>query len=132
MPRLNVGVLLLFLAGCAPDHTVQDLLGSWGGPHALLTLTTSAGNIEYDCAHGHVAPGWTVSSSGTFTATGIHLRESGGPVQIGGDSFPRPARYDGTIDGDRMSLTVTLTDSTQVLGTFLLTHGSNGSVFKCL
>jgi hypothetical protein len=123
--------LLALLAACG-TVTPSDLVGPWGGDHALLQLTATTGKIEYDCAHGTISPGWTVSESGMFSATGTHTQEHGGPIQVGEDVIPRPARYSAVIDGDRMALTVTLTDSAQVLGPFQLRHGRNGSVFKCV
>jgi len=45
---------------------------------------------------------------------------------------PRPARYDGILRGDHLWLSVTLTDSAQVLGPFDLERGKTGPVYKCL
>ncbi|HEV8599108.1 MAG TPA: hypothetical protein VGQ69_07080 [Gemmatimonadales bacterium] len=44
----------------------------------------------------------------------------------------RPARYDGRVRGDTMTLTVTLTDPNEVLGTCTLVYGRSPYVFKCL
>ncbi len=132
MRRLAFLTAALCLAACrnAPIDT-QDVLGTWGGANARLVLEDSLGTIEYDCAHGTIARGWTVSTSGEFHGTGRHVQETGGP-SFSGDTLSRPARYDGSIDGNSLNLTVTLTDSAKLLGTFVLKHNSNGSVFKCL
>jgi hypothetical protein len=53
-------------------------------------------------------------------------------VQEGEVIPPRPASYSGTVDGDRMDLTVTLTDSAQVVGTYELERGSDGQIVRCL
>lgn len=130
------GILLIAamtsLSSCANGLGERDLLGSWGGEHLLLTLTKSGGSVEYDCATGTVAAAWGVGSDGEFSATGRYLPGHGGPIGEGEDSTSRPASYHGSVHGAVMQLTVTLTDSAQVLGSYLLRQGSSGSVFKCL
>jgi hypothetical protein len=73
-----------------------------------------------------------VNRSSSFDVTGTHTAEHGGPVREGEVLISRPARYAGRVDGTRMTLTVTLTDTAEVLGTFLLTHGAAGRLTKCL
>jgi hypothetical protein len=125
-------VCAALVAFACSDITAPDVVGEWGGPHLALVLTDNGGTLEYDCAHGTVEPGWTISSEGLLTASGEHVQEHGGPVREGEDVVPRPARYDGFLSGDRLLLTVTLTDSARVLGTFDLERGKTGPVYKCL
>ena len=108
------------------------IIGDWGGEHVQLELEEAGGTLEYDCAHGMIDPGWKLSDSGEFSGTGEHVIEHGGPVREGEILPSRPANYDGTVDGDRMSLTVTLSDSAQVIGTFQLQRGSVGQLTRCL
>jgi len=107
------------------------LFGSWGGLHLELVLEESGGTLEYDCAYGTIEPGWILTDDGDFTGVGEHVFEHGGPVRDGEVLPVRPAAYEGTIDGDRMQLTVTLTDSAQVVGTFDLRRGADGQIFRC-
>ncbi|MCX5765675.1 MAG: hypothetical protein NTZ43_00430, partial [Gemmatimonadetes bacterium] len=67
-----------------------------------------------------------------FSASGVWVREHGGPVRDGEVLPSFPALYAGRITGTSMSLTVTRTDSAVAIGTFSLTKGSAASVFKCL
>ena len=108
------------------------IIGDWGGEHVQLELEEAGGTLEYDCAHGTIEPGWTLTDDGEFSGTGEHIIEHGGPVREGEVLPTRPASYDGTVDGDRMSLTVTLSDSAQVIGTFQLQRGSDGQLMRCL
>ena len=108
------------------------IIGDWGGEHVQLELEEAGGTLEYDCAHGTIDPGWTLTDDGEFTGAGEHVIEHGGPVQEGEILPARPATYDGTVDGDQMSLTVTLSDSAQVIGTFQLQRGSDGQLMRCL
>jgi hypothetical protein len=107
-------------------------IGSWGGLHVVLVLEESGGSLDYDCGYGTIEPGWTLSDDGHFSGVGEHFVESGGPVREGEEIPARPAAYEGTIDDDRMRLTVTLTDSAQVVGTFDLERGSEGQIVRCL
>ncbi len=120
------------VAACNSDFTTTDIVGPWGGQHALMVLTATGGTMEYDCAAGTISNDWTVTPDGLFAATGQHIPGHGGPIRIDEDTVRRPARYQGTIRGHTMTLTVVLTDSSQVLGVFDLTEGRTGSVFKCL
>ena len=108
------------------------IIGDWGGEHVQLELEEAGGTLEYDCAHGTIDPGWTLTDDGEFTGIGEHVIEHGGPVREGEVLPARPASYDGTVEGDNMSLTVTLSDSAQVIGTFQLQRGSDGQLVRCL
>jgi len=108
------------------------IIGDWGGEHVQLQLEDAGGTLEYDCAYGTIDPGWTLTDDGEFTGTGEHVIGHGGPVREGEVLPARPASYDGMVEDDRMSLTVTLSDSAQVIGTFQLQRGSDGQLVRCL
>lgn len=129
------GLLFLSLAACSgfiygPNGIIA--IGSWGGLHVVMVLEESGGTLEYDCAHGTIEPGWTLTADGVFSGVGEHVIEHGGPVREGEVLPARPAAYEGTIDDDRMQLTVTLTDSAQVVGTFDLLRDGEGQIVRCL
>jgi hypothetical protein len=67
-----------------------------------------------------------------FDVTGVHVRERGGPVRRGDQPARHPARYTGHLDGNTMTLTVTLTDTNQEVGTFTLSYDTEPKIFKCL
>jgi hypothetical protein len=126
---------LTLVAACSvivSGPNVFIVIGSWGGEHLRFELEETGGTLEYDCAYGTVDAGWTLSDDGEFEGSGEHVIEHGGPVQDGEILPARPASYSGTIQDDRMSLTVTLSDSAQVVGTFELVRGSDGQVLRCL
>jgi hypothetical protein len=126
---------LVATAACSVVVAGPNLLiviGPWGGDHVRLDLQEAGGTLEYDCAYGTIEPGWTLTDEGQFTGSGEHFIEHGGPVQEGEVIPPRPASYSGTVDGDRMDLTVTLTDSAQAIGPFTLQRGSEGQILRCL
>jgi hypothetical protein len=128
-----LGVVVLSRPGCANPQGETGLLtqGDWGGEHIRLSVGDSSAEVEYDCAHGTInVP--ILLSAGEFSAVGSFTREHGGPVREGELVLPQPARYSGTVLGDYMKLTVTLTDEQRAVGTFELRRGADARVFKCL
>jgi hypothetical protein len=123
---------LLGLASCARVPTGPLPPGEWGGQHIGLTVLDRGATVEYDCASGTIDEPLHIDSRGGFLAVGTHTRGHGGPARI--DEVPdrHPARYAGYTDGRTMTLTVTLSDSGELLGTFKLVRGTSPAVFKCL
>jgi len=109
------------------DHVA---VGTWGGEHAALEVTADRGRIEYDCAHGDFAGSLEVDRGGRFEGIGTHTPEHGGPVRE--DEKAHVASRTLRVDGGRMTLTVTLTDTGGILGTFTLTQGVAGRLTKWL
>jgi hypothetical protein len=102
----------------------------WGGPHVRLVLTSNGGEVEFDCAHGVIKEPLKLNEQGRFAVVGSFVRE-GGPTRSDESESGRPARYSGRVEGDKMLLTVTLTDSNENLDEFSLTRGSDGRLWKC-
>jgi hypothetical protein len=120
------------LAGCTGTLEPSDLIGQWGGTHVEVVFdSTGAGTVEYDCAHGRIAPPITLDG-GALRAAGTHTPEHGGPVREDEVLESRPATYAGTVSGDLLTFTVTLTDSGTVLGPFAVRRGAPAQLFKCL
>ncbi len=106
--------------------------GSWGGDHIQLTVAADGATTNLDCAHGTIEQPIATDRSGSFAAAGHHVFEHGGPVHLNDPPDSHPARYQGRIVGDVMTLTITLTDTLQDVGTFSLTRNAAGRVVKCL
>ena len=97
-----------------------------------MNVKANSATIEYDCAQGTIAGPILLDSKGRFTLHGTHLTARGGPVRSDETANQRPAVYTGSIKGEQMTLTVTFTDTNETVGTFSLTHGKEGRVFKCM
>lgn len=125
---------MLAVVACSTPTSPGDRVaaGTWGGEHVALQVTADRGRVEYDCAHGDLAEPLAVDRSGRFDVTGTHTLEHGGPVREDEKPISRPARYAGRVDGGRMTLTVTLTDTGEILGIFTLTQGVASRLTKCL
>lgn len=105
--------------------------GIWGGRHIRLEVTDSGALVEYDCAHGAISERLKVDNDGRFRARGNHVGEHGGPVREGEAPAGQPASFDGSIRDKTMTLTVTLSNSSESIGTFSLVLGSEGRLVKC-
>lgn len=129
-----IPLLVVITAAAARCSTAAParLVGEWGGDHAGLIVTADQATLEYDCATGTMNLPVQVDDDGRFEATGEHTIGHGGPIRQ--DEIPdrHPALYAGRIQGDVMTLTVTMTDLKATVGTFVLVRGASPRVFKCL
>jgi hypothetical protein len=114
------------------EETRRVPAGVWGGTHIGLEVTEKGGRLDYDCAHGSIDQPIRLDKDGRFEVTGRHIKERGGPQREDADTHGQPARYDGRVDGATMTLTVTLTDTQETVGTFTLTRGKPPRIRKCL
>lgn len=105
--------------------------GTWGGEHIRVQVREGGADIEYDCARGTIDAPLELDDAGRFDATGTHVPQRPGPVRLGVEPQSRPARYVGGVRGQTMTLAVSLSDTSEDLGTFKLTRGSAGRVWKC-
>jgi hypothetical protein len=112
-------VLAVVLACSSP--TAPEAEGIWGGQEASLALSRAGGVLGYTCGAGTMDSSWVLTKDGRLTAAGQHFF-GGGPVPAQGHP-PHPARYAGSIEGNTLVLTVTLTDLAQTLGPFRLERG---------
>ena len=106
--------------------------GTWGGDHAGMEVTDDGATLDYDCAHGTIDEPLLLDGQGDFNVTGTHVTEHGGLQPGDGKADSHPARYTGHVEGQVMTLTVTLTDTQEEFGTFKLTFGASPRVVKCL
>jgi hypothetical protein len=72
-----------------------------------------------------------LDANGYFDLTGTHMQEHPGPVRNDETENNHPARYTGKVEGDQITIKVTLTDTKEDVGTFKLTFGRGSRVHKC-
>lgn len=130
----SILVTLLSLTACGEDSVqpTTQIEGEWGAEHIMLVADDAGGVLEYDCAHGTIDESLITNADGYFDFVGTHTRETGGPSQVDEESDIHPARYEGRVSGNTLTLTITLTDSGDVLGPYSLVLGEPGLVYKCL
>ena len=116
------------------------LKGLWGGQHIALHVTDAGARVEYDCGRGTIDSPIRPDGAGRFDLRGTHIEERGGPVRApdireengeGPVAAGRPARYKGRVREGQMTLTVTLADTGEDLGTFSLAHGREPEIVRC-
>ena len=132
MLRCSGFCLVVLLAGCLEANAPALVTGDWGGSHLGLVASATGADLEYDCATGKIAEPIRPDRSGLFVVVGEHYPGHGGPIRVDEELVKRPARYAGQVRGDTMTLTVTLSDTYEVLGSFTLVLGRSPHVFKCL
>ncbi len=104
---------------------------TWGGEHVRIESNDGETRVEFDCAHGTITDPLKTDQEGRFALKGTYVREGPGPIRLNLPRVSQPARYSGTIKGDEMSLSVTLNNTSQEIGTFTLSRGSQGRIWKC-
>ncbi|MCA1582397.1 MAG: hypothetical protein LC796_13595 [Acidobacteria bacterium] len=110
-------------------------LGTWGSESASLTiepggatLKVFSSNLPAGGCYGAFGdlPRWV--PNGAFALPGTFVQLMGAyPGRI-----EYAARYDGSIDEDRMTLTVTVPSLSRVLGPYRLVYGAGNSWTPCL
>jgi hypothetical protein len=142
---LAVSLMITFLAeDCAhqkrnvkgqPSETNINMesaqTGLWGGEHIKLEITAQGGQVEYDCGHGTIDQKIVPDGQGRFNLQGTHVREHGGPVRKDEVADTHPAQFSGQIKGQTMTLTVTESDTKELVGTFNLVFGQPPHLVKC-
>ncbi len=105
--------------------------GSWGSPQStgldnhLLTVTSTGATLDQECAHGTISQAIVLNATGHFDVAGQYS------IQAGPSTPPRPARFAGTVNGQTMTLTVTMTETNQTFGPFTLTFGQQPRIGYC-
>ena len=105
------------------------LPGVWGGEHIRFDVTEGGARIDLDCAHASVEGKVYVDASGRFSAAATYRRERGGPAREEEEARGERVTLSGRVGGSLMTLTVTR--GRETIGTYKLTRGNEGRVFKC-
>jgi hypothetical protein len=138
LPLLAVlGSLLVLVAGTGcgsnrtsrPEPSPSSLLGVWGGAEHPDDGGPARIGDPLHCGEGAIRQAIELDSDGRFMVEGI-FAATAGPMPMGG--WPtQPAIHAGRVDVTAMTLTVTLTDGTGVVGSFRLTRGEQGMLIHC-
>ncbi len=103
--------------------------GTWGANEANFTVSDQGALLEMGCAIAQISGAINVNEIGEFKVEGIFQRQ-GGAEPIGG--FRQiPAQFHGTVDGNSLTLIVSVNDSSEV-STLVLSFGVTGRLLRCL
>ena len=109
----------------------RKISGQWGGQGISMEVTDSGATLEFDCAAGTITEAIAPDSTGKFSAKGRFARHRPGPTREEDDTEGQPAIYAGVVDGDNLTLTITLVKNSEKVGDFTLAHGKMGRIRRC-
>ena len=108
-------------------------IGSWGGVGVSARVTETGAHFEFDCAFGSTDGPIRLDENGAFAATGGYAFELGGPRT---KDSPSPnkheALFEGRVEDERMTLTITLSEQGRTLGPFELERNRRAQLDKCV
>lgn len=119
------------MTGTMDEGSDRLAAGGWGGKHVRMDVSDGGALLEFDCAKGSITGPITLDAEGRFNAKGQFAREGFGPRDEGEMLKGVPALYVGAVTGESMSLTVNLAETGEQVGTYTLTRGSSGRLWKC-
>ncbi len=107
--------VLLVVAGCdasEPATPNRVLVGVWGGDNAGVVVSDTSAHVHIGCTKGDIQQVVLLDPDGRFDVPGDHNIDAY-PVDRG---ILHPARFIGSVEGRRMTLTVVLQDTLVTLG----------------
>ena len=124
-------LLVVILAGSAAAFAIDVKPGTWGGRGIVIVVGKNSATIELDCASAAISSRLRTGKGQKFTATGLLTRRAFGPIRL--DALPKAqrARFVGEVTGKQMRLKITLVDSGEIVGSFILEHGKQGHLVRC-
>jgi hypothetical protein len=106
-------------------------LGTWGGDSAGMIVSDTAMHLHVNCTYGDVSGRVPVASNGQFDVSGSYMLRAY-PIAVGPAV---PARFTGSVNGSRATVTVTVNDTVQkktvVLGPVVVTYGKEPRLIPC-
>jgi hypothetical protein len=127
--RIGSLVLPLLQAGASAEPGAGFVTaGTWGGEHLILEVSGKGAEAEFDCARGEVTQPLRLDGRDDFDVAGTFTPEHGGPVLRNENAQSAAARYLGHVDGDTMTLTISL--GGKRVGVFALRRGSHPMLRK--
>ena len=119
--------LALFACSAATSTPITDVAGTWGGDNAGMIVTGNDVHVHIACTLGTAVGPIHPDVNGRFEATGIYNVDAY-PVDRG---ITHPARFSGRIVGNKMTMTVSLTDTGQLLGPVTMVYGEEPRMGPC-
>jgi hypothetical protein len=129
MARIPVILSALAVVACstATSTPITEVVGTWGGDNVGMIVTGNDVHVHIACTLGNAVGPIHPNATGRFEATGTYNVDAY-PVDRG---ITHPARFSGRIVGKTMTLTVSLTDTGQVLGPVTLVYGEEPRMGPC-
>jgi len=126
-----VAAMVLQSLSSSTPMSQRKINGLWGGQGISMEATDSGATLEFDCASGTITEPIVLDSAGKFSAKGRFARQRPGPTREDDNTEGQPASYSGVVDGENLTLTITLTKDSEKVGDFTLAHGKIGRIRRC-
>ena len=120
-------ILALIACSAATPTPITDVVGTWGGDNAGLIVNGTDVHVHIGCTLGDAIGPIVAGENGRFEVSGTYNVDAY-PVNRG---ITHPASFTGQIVGQTMTLTVSLTDITRVLGPVTLIYGKEPTMGPC-
>lgn len=128
------GLAIVLLRDCdvaGPRPSPGKVSGTWGGDNAGLIVDDTSAHVHIACTFGNVAQGIEPGTDGRFDVPGEYVLRAY-PVYVGPSL---PARFQGSVAGRSLTLTVigqdTTADTTATLGLVKLYLGREPQMQMC-
>ncbi len=122
-----VSISALLACSAATSTHITEVAGTWGGDNAGMIVNDTDVHVHIGCTLGDAVGPIRPDANGRFEATGTYNVDAY-PVDRG---ILHPASFTGRIIGERMTLTVSLSDTARVLGPVTLTYGKEPKMGPC-
>jgi len=109
----------------------RKISGLWGGQGISMEATDSGATLDFDCASGTITEPIVPDSAGKFSVKGRFARQRPGPTREDENNDGQPASYSGVVNGENLTLTITLAKNSEKMGDFTLAHGKTGRIRRC-
>jgi hypothetical protein len=120
-------ILALLACSAATSTPITDVVGTWGGDNAGMIVNGNDVHVHIGCTVGNAVGSIHPDANGRFEFDGTYNVDAY-PVDRG---IIHPARFSGRIIGRTLTLTVSLTDTTRVLGPVALVYGKEPKMETC-
>src|ERR1041384_5514347 len=116
---LPIVVAMVLQALCSSTPmSQQKISGLWGGQGISMEATDSGATLDFDCDSGAISEPIVADSAGKFSAKGRFARQRPGPTREDENTEGAPATYSGVVDGEKLTLTITLAKNSEKVGDF--------------
>ncbi len=117
--------------GVLPPRDDQLSIGTWGAVNAGVLVSDTVAHVHVGCTNGNFSGPVALDAAGRFNVAGSYILRAY-PVAIGP---PLPAQFAGTVQGNKLHLTVTVNDTVEkkvvVVGPVTVTFAREPQMGPC-
>jgi len=128
---LILPIVVAVVLSSSTTMSQRKISGLWGGQGISMEVSDSGATLDFDCASGSITEPIAPDSAGKFSVKGRFARQHPGPTREDENNAGEPAIYSGVVDGENLTLTITLTKNSEKAGSFTLAHGKIGRIRRC-